>query len=76
MPERIDRRRYSIARILAVTAVGAAVAGWGVGQYPWMLVDQLTIDQAVGADTTLAALLVVVALAVLIVLPRLAICCD
>ena len=31
--------------------------------------DQLTIDQAVGADTTLAALLVVVALAVVIVLP-------
>ena len=67
-PEHIDRRRYSIARIFAVTAVGAAVAGWGGGQYPWMLVDQLTIDQAVGAHTTLPALLVV-ALAVVIVLP-------
>ena len=69
MPEHIDRRRYSIARIFAVTAVGGTVAGWGGGQYPWMLVDQLTIDQAVGADTILAALLVVVALAVVIVLP-------
>ena len=69
MPEHIDRRRYSIARLFAVTAVGGTVAGWGGGQYPWMLVDQLTIDQAVGADTTLAALLVVVALAVVIVLP-------
>jgi hypothetical protein len=51
IPEPIDRRSYSIARIFAVAAVGATVAGWGVGQYPWMLVDQLTIDQAVGVDS-------------------------
>ena len=41
----------------------------GCGAVSVDLVDQLTIDQAVGADTTFAALLVVVALAVLIVLP-------
>jgi cytochrome bd ubiquinol oxidase subunit II len=60
---------YSIARAFAVTAVGAVVAAWGVGQYPWILVDQLTITQAAGADATLGGLLVVVALAVVIVLP-------
>ena len=57
---------YSIARAFAVTAVGAVVAACGVGQYPWILVDQLTITQAAGADATLGGLLVVVALAVVI----------
>jgi hypothetical protein len=36
-----------------------------------MLVDQLTINDAAGAHTTLTALLIVVALAVVIVLPPL-----
>ena len=65
------RRSYSMARFFAVAAVGAVVTGWGVGQYPWMLVDQLTINDAAGAHSTLTALLVVVALAVIIVLPPL-----
>jgi cytochrome d ubiquinol oxidase subunit II len=66
------RRSYSMARFFAAAAVAAVVAGWGVGQYPWMLVDQLTINDAAGAKATLAALLVVAALAVVIVLPALA----
>ena len=64
-------RSLPIARVFAAMAVGAVVAGWGVGQYPWMLVDQLRIDAAAGARTTLAALLVVVVLAGVIVLPPL-----
>jgi cytochrome d ubiquinol oxidase subunit II len=59
------------ARILAALAVAAVIAGWGVGQYPWMLVDRLRITEAAGATTTLEALLVVVALAGVIVLPPL-----
>ena len=39
-------------------AVVAIVLGWGVGQYPWMLVDQVTIDQAAAPSATLWALLV------------------
>ena len=65
------RRSYSIARFFAVVAVGAVVTGWGVAQYPWMLVNQLTINDAAGAHTTLTALLIVVALAAIIVLPPL-----
>ncbi len=68
----VYRRSYSIARFFAASAVAAVVAGWGVGQYPWMLVDQLTINDAAGARATLTALLVVVALAGVIVLPALA----
>jgi cytochrome d ubiquinol oxidase subunit II len=66
------RRRYAIARVTALTAVATVVLGWGVGQYPWLLVDEVTIDDAAGADATLAALLVVVGLAVVLVLPALA----
>ena len=67
----VYRRNYPTARYFAVAAVAAVVAGWGVGQYPWMLVDQLTIDDAAGASATLTALLVVVALAVVFVVPSL-----
>jgi cytochrome d ubiquinol oxidase subunit II len=65
------RRRHSTARLAAAVAVAAVVTGWGVGQYPWLLVDQVTITDAAGAPATLAGLLVVVGLAGLIVLPAL-----
>jgi cytochrome d ubiquinol oxidase subunit II len=67
----VYRRMYSPARLFAAAAVASVVAGWGIGQYPWMLVDQLTIDDAAGAGATLRALLIVVVLAVVIVLPAL-----
>lgn len=67
----VFRRRYAIARIPSAAAVGSVITGWGVGQYPWLLVDEVTISDAAGADATLAGLLVVVALAAVIVLPAL-----
>jgi cytochrome bd ubiquinol oxidase subunit II len=65
------RRRYSVARIPAAAAVASVVIGWGVGQYPWLLVDHVTIAEGAGADSTLVGLLVVVALAGVVVLPAL-----
>jgi len=65
------RRKFSPARVSAVAAVASVVTGWGVGQYPWLLVDQVTIDEGAGADATLTGLLVVVVLAGDIVLPAL-----
>jgi cytochrome d ubiquinol oxidase subunit II len=65
------RRRYAVARLTAVAAVAAVITGWGVAQYPWMLVDEVTIEDAAGAPATLAGLLIVVALAGVIVLPAL-----
>jgi cytochrome bd ubiquinol oxidase subunit II len=67
----LHRRRYSMARVPAVAAVASVVTGWGVGQYPWLLVDQVTIDDGAGADATLVGLLIVVGLAGVIVLPAL-----
>jgi len=65
------RRSYSVARLTAVTAVAAVVLGWGVGQYPWLLVDEVRIEDAAGAPATLTGLLVAVGLAGVIVAPAL-----
>ncbi|HJQ05180.1 MAG TPA: cytochrome d ubiquinol oxidase subunit II [Nocardioides sp.] len=65
------RRRYGVARLTAVTAVAGVVSGWGMGQYPWLLVDQLTIHDAAGARATLQGLVVAVVLAALLVGPAL-----
>lgn len=66
------RRRFAIARVAAVVAVGSVVAGWGVAQYPDLLVDVATIDEVAGAPSTLRSLLVVSVAAALIVVPALA----
>jgi cytochrome d ubiquinol oxidase subunit II len=68
----ILRRRYRVARVFAATAVAAVVTGWGVGQYPSMLVDQQMISDAAGAPATMAGLLFVVGLAVVFILPAFA----
>ncbi|MFC5730005.1 MULTISPECIES: cytochrome d ubiquinol oxidase subunit II [Nocardioides] len=65
------RRRFAPARLTAVVAVAAVVSGWGVGQYPWLLVDEVTIEDAAGAPATLQGLLVAVALAAALVGPSL-----
>lgn len=64
-------RRYGDARLTAGGAVATVVVGWGVAQYPWVLVDEVTISEAAGARATLQALLVAVVLAGLLVLPAL-----
>ncbi|CAM3510213.1 cytochrome d ubiquinol oxidase subunit II [Nocardioides zeicaulis] len=64
--------RFGIARVTAVLAVATVISGWGLAQYPWMLVGEVTIAEAAGAEATLQGLLVVVVLAGVIVLPALA----
>jgi cytochrome d ubiquinol oxidase subunit II len=67
----IARRRYGVARFTAIGAVSTVVIGWGVGQYPWLLVDQMTFADAAGAPATLRALVFAVAVAGVIVMPAL-----
>lgn len=68
----LGRRSYAVARLSALLAVAAVVLGWGVGQYPWLLVDQVTIADAAGARATLQGILVAGGIAAVLVLPSLA----
>jgi cytochrome bd ubiquinol oxidase subunit II len=59
-------------RPLAVGAVVAVIWGWGAAQYPYLLPQTLTIEDGAGASETLTAVLVVFGIAVVVVLPALA----
>ena len=60
------------ARPLAVGAVVAIVAGWGVAQHPYLLPQVLTIDDAAAPSSTLTAVLIVFGVAVVLVVPSIA----
>ena len=64
-------RRFVVARVSAAVSVGAIVVGWGVAQYPWVLVDEVTIADAAGAPATLTGLLIAFAVAGVLVVPAL-----
>jgi cytochrome d ubiquinol oxidase subunit II len=66
------RREPRGVRPLAVAAVVAVIWGWGAAQYPYLLPETLTIEEGAGASTTLTAVLVVFGIAVVVVLPALA----
>ena len=60
------------AQVLAVGAVAGIVGAWGVAQYPDLLPGYLTIDQAASSSTVLAWLVAVAAVAVVLIVPSLA----
>jgi cytochrome d ubiquinol oxidase subunit II len=59
-------------RPLAIGAVVAVIWGWGAAQYPYLLPTTLTIADGAGASETLTTVLAVFGLAVVVVLPALA----
>lgn len=67
----LRKDRAEAARIPATIAVVAIVLGWGVGQYPWLLVDQIEIADAAGASSTLWALIIAFVLAAVTAVPAL-----
>lgn len=69
--ELLRRGEWSSARIGAVVAVGAIVVGWGVGQYPDVLVDSAEIDDVIGARSTQVGLVIVFGLAAVTAVPAL-----
>jgi cytochrome bd ubiquinol oxidase subunit II len=60
------------ARPLAVGAVVAVVWGWGVAQFPYLLPEKLEIADAAAPDPTLTGVLIVFGVAVVLVLPAIA----
>jgi cytochrome d ubiquinol oxidase subunit II len=68
----LHRRARRGARPLAVGAVTAVIWGWGVAQHPYLLPQSLTIDDAAAPSTTLTAVLIVFGIAIVLVLPSIA----
>jgi cytochrome bd ubiquinol oxidase subunit II len=66
------RGRVRGIRVVAALGVAALVWSWAVAQYPYLLPFDLTIAQGAGADVTLRWLLVWALVAMLVVLPLLA----
>jgi cytochrome d ubiquinol oxidase subunit II len=67
----LRRGRAAAARTPAVLAVVAILAGWALGQYPWILVGERTLAEAAAAPGVLRALLWAFALAAVLVVPAL-----
>ena len=59
-------------RILAAGAVAAIVGAWSVAQWPYVLPETLTWDAAAGDSSTLVWVLVVFVVAVVLVIPSIA----
>ncbi len=66
------QRQFRRARLTGALAVATVVAGWGVAQYPWILVDEVTIHDGAGSRSTLIGLLVASGIAAVLVVPPLA----
>jgi cytochrome d ubiquinol oxidase subunit II len=55
----LHRRRYRLARLLAPAQVALVVIGWAAAQYPYLLVDSLTLSDAAASPQTLRLLVYV-----------------
>jgi cytochrome d ubiquinol oxidase subunit II len=65
------RRRFTAARVSATLAVGAVVIGWGLAQYPYLLIPDLRIEAAAADPATLQALLTVLLVGSALLVPAL-----
>ncbi|MBL8954957.1 MAG: cytochrome d ubiquinol oxidase subunit II [Myxococcaceae bacterium] len=64
-------RRYGAARPLAVALVTLVVIGWGYGQYPYLLVPNVTLHAVAAPEPTLRLLLPTLGLGALVLFPSL-----
>ena len=64
-------RRYLPARLASALAVAAILLGWAVAQYPYLLLPEVTIEEAAGGRATLIAMLVALVGGSLILVPAL-----
>jgi cytochrome d ubiquinol oxidase subunit II len=50
------RRRFRVAQVCAAAQVALVVVGWGVAQYPYLVVPDWTIQNSAAPESTLTAL--------------------
>jgi cytochrome bd ubiquinol oxidase subunit II len=65
--------RFEVARYTSGVAVGAILAGWAFAQRPDFLPGELSLHDAAAGDATLIATLVVLVLALLVIVPAIAV---
>jgi cytochrome bd ubiquinol oxidase subunit II len=64
-------RRFVVARAASGLAVTAILVGWAVAQYPYVLVPEVTIEEAARGRATLVAMLVALVVGAALLLPAL-----
>jgi cytochrome d ubiquinol oxidase subunit II len=62
-------RRYRLARMAAIAQVAFIIAGWGLGQYPYLVVPDVTFAAAAGPPRTLRFLAWALSLGALVLFP-------
>jgi len=67
----VMRRRYRFARVGAAVAVASVVMGWGVAQWPYLIVPDLTVADAAAPANALRPLAVGFAVGSLLLAPSL-----
>jgi cytochrome d ubiquinol oxidase subunit II len=67
----IVRRRYPVARVGAAVAVGSVIAGWGIAQWPFLIVPDLTAQDAAAPASSLRPIALGLLLGSLLLLPSL-----
>jgi cytochrome bd ubiquinol oxidase subunit II len=68
----LHRRVRRGTRVLAAGAVASVIWGWGIAQHPYLLPKTLTISAGAAPSATLTTVLVIFGVAVVVVLPSLA----
>jgi cytochrome d ubiquinol oxidase subunit II len=63
------RRRYRLARRLAIVQVVLILWGWGLAQFPYIVEPDLTFESAAAPDRVLWLLLVVLAAGLVVLVP-------
>jgi cytochrome d ubiquinol oxidase subunit II len=64
-------RRYRLARVAAAAQVSLILWGWALGQYPYLIPPDLTVEEAAAPRVTLVLMLWALALGALILFPSL-----
>ena len=67
----LARGHYFAARPTAALATVSVLWGWGAGQYPWVLEQQVTIDEAAASEPVLWALVIAFVVAAVLAIPAL-----
>jgi cytochrome d ubiquinol oxidase subunit II len=67
----VYRRRYRMARTAAAAEVGVLLVGWALAQYPYLVVPDLTFENAAATPAMMRAALIVFGIGALVLLPSL-----